>query len=53
MEIYKLKSILKTKRTYNSQDNLEEQNGEFILPDTKIYYKVRVIKSGWYWNNYK
>ena len=46
MEIYKLKSTRKTKRTYNSHDNLEEQNGEFILPDTKIYYKVRVIKSG-------
>ena len=44
--------VWKYKKTSNSQSNLEKNNGTggINLPDFRLYYKVTVIKTVWYWH---
>ena len=44
--------VWKYKKTSNSQSNLEKEasTGGIKLPDFRLYYKARVIKTVWYWH---
>ena len=46
-----LKICMETQKTPNSQAILRKKNGtgEIRLPDFRLYYKVTVIKTVWYW----
>ena len=45
-----LKICMETKKTLNSQSNLEKktETGGINLPDLRMYYKAIVIKRAWY-----
>ena len=46
---------MKKQKTLNSQNNLEKKNrarGNTLL-NFKLFYKVTVKKTIWYWHNYR
>ena len=44
--------ILKFLWIHKNQNNLEgeEQSWRYHLPDVRLYYKVIVVKTAWYWH---
>ena len=40
---------MEPQKTPNNQSNLEKAEG-IALPNLKLFYKVLVIKTVWYWN---
>ena len=40
---------MELKKTANSQSNVKMKTGNIMLPEFKIYYKVIVLKTVWYW----